>query len=296
MGVGPVSSSNFQKLLEPRLRKIFFDTYDEVPEQYPQVYNVNTSKKAREEDFHIVGVGLWPEKEPMGPIPYETIDPSFSVTYEHVEYAKGIQVERKLVDDEQYDVIDKLPKELARKGRATVETKAALVLSNGFTNQGYDGVPLFSTDHPIERGGVCSNKLTSPLTDAGLKEGILLMRKQVDPSGIPIQANPKKLIVPPDLEFTALTILNSAQVAGSNLNDINVVKGRLTPVVLDYLTDPNDWFLQDPDIHEMNFFWRVKPEFKSEENFDTMVAKYRGYLRFSVGYSNWRGMVGSQVA
>lgn len=296
MGAGPVSSSNFQKLLEPGLRKIFFETYDEVPEQYPQVYKVHTSKKAKEEDFHIAGVGLWPEKEPMGSISYETIDPSYSVTYEHVEYAKGIQVERKLVDDEQYDVINKLPKDLARKGRATVETKAANVLNNGFDNDGYDGVPLFSDAHPIERGGTCSNKLTAPLTDAGLKEGILLMRKQVDTAGIFIQANPKKLIVPADLEFTALTILNSAQVAGTDLNDINVIKGRLTPVVLDYLTDPNNWFLQDPELHELNFFWRVKPEFKGEDNFDTMVAKYRGYFRFSVGYSDWRGMVGSEVA
>jgi hypothetical protein len=49
----------------------------------------------------------------------------------------------------------------------------------------------------------------------------------------------------------------------------------------------------DPTLNELNFFWRVKPEFKGAENFDNMVAKYRGYLRFSCGYSDWRGWVGN---
>ena len=57
---------------------------------------------------------------------------------------------------------------------------------------------------------------------------------------------PKKLIVLPDLEFTALTILQSVQVVGTDFNDANVIKGRLDPVVLDYLEDPEAWFLQDP--------------------------------------------------
>ena len=54
------------------------------------------------------------------------------------------------------------------------------------------------------------------------------------------------------------------------------------------------WFLQDGSRHELNFFWRVKPEFKNEEDFDTFVAKYRGYMRYSYGFSDWRGMVGSK--
>ena len=36
-----------------------------------------------------------------------------------------------------------------------------------------------------------------------------------------------------------------------------------------------------------------KPEFKGEEAFDNFVAKYRGYMRYSFGVSDWRGLVGS---
>ena len=41
-------SANFGKLLEPGLRKIFFETYDEVPEHFSKVYNVETSNSATE--------------------------------------------------------------------------------------------------------------------------------------------------------------------------------------------------------------------------------------------------------
>ena len=108
-----------------------------------------------------------------------------------------------------------------------------------------------------------------------------------------------KLIVPPALEDTALRLLHSSQLPGTNHNDTNeYLKDKMQVVVLDYLgatAGGNDkcWFLQDGNRHELNFFWRVKPEFKNEEDFDTFVSKYRGYMRYSLGFSDWRGMVGS---
>jgi len=34
------NETNFGKLLEPGLRKIFFETYNELPEQYSKVLNI----------------------------------------------------------------------------------------------------------------------------------------------------------------------------------------------------------------------------------------------------------------
>lgn len=295
MAGGVVASSSFPLLLEPKLRKIFFETYDEVPEQFSQVFEVKTSSKAVETDYHMAGVGLWEEKESMGAIGYETIESGLTATYTHKEYAKGIQVERKFVDDEQYDQINKLPKSIARKGRATVEITAAAVLVNAFTTNGYDGVPLISDSHPLVKSAALGDNALGdvPLSDAGIKSALLLARKTVDETGIKITSNPKKLIIPPDLEFTALTILQSTQLAGSPNNDKNVIQGRLSPIVLDYLTSAYQWFVTDPQLAELIFFWRIRPEFNRETDFDTMIAKYIGYLRFSVGYSDWRGIVGA---
>lgn len=290
-----LTSSNYQALLEPKFRKIFFDTYDELPEQFPEIYNVGGSKKAKEYDYHVSGTGKWEEKVPGHPIAEEEIEHGLEVTYVHKAYGKMITVERELADDEQYGVIDKLPKKLARGGRVTVEETAAGPLNVGFSTNGYDDVPLFSASHPLLKGGTADNLMTgSALDDANLKIGITAMRTDMKTEeGLKMQAKAKKLIVPADLEFTALTLLRATgQANTTNLNNPNLVKG-LDPVVLDYLTDTNAWFLMDPVLNEFNFFWRVKPEFKGTENFDNMVAKYRGYLRFSCGYSDWRGWLGN---
>ena len=125
-----------------------------------------------------------------------------------------------------------------------------------------------------------------------------MMRETVDEAGNIIAAAPKKLVVPPALEYTAKEILNSTQLANTELNNVNSVKGALDLVVYDYMGAANGgsdtaWFIMDPTLAQINFFWRVKPEFKWGEDFDTFVAKYRAYMRFSYGVSDWRGIVGS---
>jgi hypothetical protein len=157
---------------------------------------------------------------------------------------------------------------------------------------------LFDDAHPLLRGGTASNLLdAAALSDSSLKLAIAAMKTQtLTQEGFKMQANAKQLIVHPDNEFNALTILNSALQAGTANNDKNVIKNRLSCVVMDYLDDSDAWFLRDPRLSETNFFWRVKPEFKATEVFDNMVAKYRGYARFSVGYSDWRGWMGNPGA
>lgn len=286
-------SANFQKLLEPGLRKVFFEAYDEIPEQYPRYYNVNNSKKAKETDQHVSGLAI---VQPFtGVVQYDDLMLGDSVEYTHAEWAGGMQVERKLVDDEQYNVIENRAKALAHDTRAAVEEQAAKTLNDGFTVNGYDGVPLFANNHPLRKAGTNTgdNLTTGPLTDANLKNARILMRQTVDDAGRKAQFVGNNLIVPVELEYTALEITQSTQKAGTADNDINTLRGRVDVTVLDYLTSPTAWFLQDRQRHQLNFFWRVKPEYKGEENFDTLVAKYRVYFRFSRGYSDWRGIVGS---
>lgn len=306
-----VSQSQHGRLLEPGLRKIFFDNFNGIEDQYTKLFNVETSKKAIETEYRMAGFGLWEKKDSMGNTKYEDIPEGIANQYIHEEFSKGFQVERKMIDDEQYGQIKKLPKNLARVGKLTVEQKAAEVFNRAFdpTYTGYDKKPLIASDHPLLGGGTTSNLLlastetgspiNSALTDAGLKAALTQMRKQVDEKGNLIAVRPNILVVPPELEFTARTILESANLSatgkgGNVTNDKNVIKDRLELVVYDYLTDPKAWFLLDSNVHELNFFWRVKPEFKSETNFDNDIYKYKGYMRFSCGWSDYRGILGSK--
>jgi phage major head subunit gpT-like protein len=214
-------------------------------------------------------------------------------------------ITREMYDDDQYRQIEKMPKAMARSGRVKVEKDAMLPLINGFdgTNHPiYDGKALFANDHPLLDGGgkVGDNLITGALTDVNLKAALQLMHNTPDEAGNLAQFKANKLIIPAALEDTAIRLTQSAQVPGGNLNDTNKFLNSygLEIVVMDYLGAPaggsdTAWFLQDSGRHELNFFWRVRPEFKWEEDFDTFVAKYRGYMRYSFGVSDWRGLVGS---
>ena len=302
---------NFGKLLEPGLRKLFYETFDEVPEQYSKIFKVHNSKKAREVDYGLGAMPLWSEfgtainadltGEPVGAedmpsVNYVTIPAGLERVYVHKEFAQGFQVERKMVDDEQYGVINKMPKDLARAGRYKVEMDAASVLNKGFEGTGYDQKPLFAKDHPLLKGGgaTCSNLIEGELNVENLKKAIIAMRNFKDEAGKKVVYKADTLIVPPALEFKAIELLNSINQADSELNNVNSLKGKLKIVVLDFLESDTAWFVMDSARHELNFFWRVRPEFKQAEDFDTLVAKYRGYMRYSYGYSDYRGIVGSK--
>ena len=293
-------SANFGKLLAPGLRKIFFETYGEVPEQFSKVYKVNKSTKAKETDYGLGAFGDWEERATgLSEVAYDTLNPGLERTYTHKAFTKGFMIERELYDDEQYRQINKFPAAMARAGRAFVEKEAAKTFTGGFTTNIFDGKKLFAADHPlVDSTGKGCNLVTGELSDANLKVAMQMMRETVDEAGNLINAKATTLIVPPALEHTAKAILNSTQLSGTNLNDTNTVKGSLDLVVYDYIGEAaggsdTAWFLQDKNLHELNFFWRIKPEFKWDEDFDTFVAKYRGYMRFSYGVSDWRGIIGS---
>ena len=300
-------SENFGKLLYPGLRKIFFETYDEIPEQFPKIFNVETSNSATETDHGMGAFGDWTErKDELSPVAYAKIQDGGEVVYKHKAFTKGFMISRELNDDEKYGQMKKMAKALARAGRAKVEKDAITVLTKGFKDdegafKGRDGKELFHDQHPlVDSEKTCSNLMTGELNEANLKRAIQMMASQLDEAGNLIQMKATKLIVPPALEDTALRLLHSSQLPGTELNDTNeYLKNRLQVVVMDYLGataggSDTAWFLQDGTRHELNFFWRVKPEFKNEEDFDTFVAKYRGYMRYSYGFSDWRGMVGSK--
>lgn len=309
-----VQQGNYGRLLEPGLRKIFFETYQEKPEQFSQVFKVQTSDKAIETDFRIGGFGLFDQKDSMGAVNYQDPTNTKALQYIHQEFASGYIVERKLIDDEQYNTINKMSSALARAARATVETQAASVLNNAFSASytGFDGKALIATDHVRLDGGTLSNRLATTygaggndgaLSDRNLKAALVQARAQVDDRGILIQCQPSVLIVPPALEYTArtliggtnLSVLGTGQLSGGTTDATtatNTLPG-LKIVVMDYLTSATAWFIIDPKIDNLNFFWRKKLEFKNMEDFDTMQAKYRAYMRFSAGWSDYRGIVGS---
>jgi len=304
------NEANFGKLLEPGLRKIFFETYDELPEQYSKIYNMDTSDNAQEFDWGMGAFGDWEKRTSQTDVvDYKTLSPGLDRIYTHEAFTQGFMVTREMFDDDQYKKMKIMAQAMSRSGRAKVEKDAMTPLLNGFSadvggvglSAIYDGKAMFAVDHPLlDSDAVGNNLVTGALSDATLKLAIKLMKETPDEAGNLVQMKPNTLVIPPALEDTAKRLLNSSQITGGQLNDTNkyLQESGIKIEVLDYLSDAaggsdTHWFLMDSSRHQLNFFWRIKPEFKNTEDFDTFVAKYRGYMRYSFGVSDWRGIVGS---
>lgn len=298
-----MTRGNFAELLTPVHKKIFFESYNEVPQVYKKIFKTEKMTGKKQSYPHLGAFGLWKQNTEGSKFNHDKFDEGEVASFEAKRYDKAYQLTWELVQDDLYNVMKGIgqggsAKGLGRGLRATEETETAKVISGGFTNVGYDGKALFAADHPlINSEDTCSNLIEGALTDENLKKAMTLMRKQKDEAGILISASAKQLVVCPELEFTAKAIVNSIKQSGTNFNDINTIP-NLEVVVWDNLSDDTGvtkpWFIQDTSFDNLLFLRREEPIFGSEKIQDQMDYNMYGYTRFDVGYCDWRGLVGSK--
>lgn len=289
---------HFQSLLEPGLRKIFYDVYNKETSMLPELFNMQTTSNPYETDVSIGTMGEFKKFE--GTVEYDRPYEGYTATYEFPEFAKGFMVERKMFDDQRYAVINKKPASLALAAFRRRETDGAAIFNNAFTTTGPDGVPLCATNHPSpapDGPAARSNMSTYQLGHAALRNGILKMRSTLDDRGGRIPIVPDTILVPAELEEKAWELVTAEGKLATNHpgTNPNIHQGKLKVVVWDYLTDPDVWFLIDSRFAKMflNWFDRVKLEFAAAEDFDTLVAKYRAYMRYNAGWSDWVWVYGN---
>lgn len=291
--------ANFADLLTPGFRELYDDAFKEVPMTMDRIFHVNTSEKADEKDSSVGGFGLATLTAEGGAVDYEDVVQGYDVTYTHVKYTKGFKITREMYDDDLYGIMKKRPAALGKAMRRTAETQASNVFNNAFatTATGGDGKPLASTVHPRSDGGTAqSNASATGITfsETNLETARLAMRNQLDEKGQKIDVNANVLLVPINLEKTAHLVVDSNLRQGTADNDMNFYKGKFTIISWIYLTSTTAWFLLDTSNHELNWFWRKRPEFKQDDLFDTDVAVYKSSMRLSKGFSDWRGVWGSK--
>lgn len=295
----PLVSGNWSDLLEPGLRKIFDDAYRERASNIPVLFNVQSSQKAVEADLT---TGDILDFVPMnGMVPYDDMGEGYKTSYTHVEYARGIKVERKLVDDDQYNIINRRPRLLGLASRRRREKDGASMFNNSFNTggsyNGGDALSLCNSAHTSNNAGSDqSNTGTRTLTAVNLEASRRLMIGfQSDRDGT-IDVQPDMLLVPLQLEETAFEIINSKGKVDTAQNNANFHLGKYKLLVWpNYLTSSTRWWLLDSQMMKEFHLWfdRIQPEFQKDREFDTYNAKYSGYMRYSFGWSDWRAIYGN---
>lgn len=295
-----LTRDNFQQLLTPIHKKFIVNAYEEIPEQWSKVFEVDDARKKEESYVHEGAFGKWQENTEGNTINESEITEGDTATLTVKRFDNGYTVTWELTQDDLYGVMNGQgrggsAKWLGKGLRTRIESLCADVFNDGFSNTGYDGVSLFSNSHPLaDSASTGDNLTTGGLTPANLKTGMTLMRNQVDEANEKIMALARQLIVGPDLEFTAREITRSTNQAFEQSNTKNVLEG-LEPIVMDYI-EGDSWFLRDPRFKNTVFLWREKPFYDSYQLPKTVDFFMFGYSRFVEGYYDWRGLVGSTGA
>lgn len=291
---------NFADTLAPELAEVFFDRYEAEPEMMPTLFKVKTSDRDREIESAVSGFSLLIQTAELGPLDYEDPNQMYRTTYTPLKYTKGFKVSQELVEDDQHNVIRSMPEALGKAAKRTQEFYAASVFNNGFTtaNTSYgDAKPLFSTLHPRADGGTAQSNANSTgitLTETNLETGRIAFRKFLDDKGMRFMSNPTCLLTGVDLEKTAMILAKSTMRPGTANNDYNIYQGMFDVKVWEYITSTTAWFLLDMRNHLITWYWRIRPEFKQDNAFDSDAALYKTRVRFAFGWSDWRGSYGSK--
>jgi hypothetical protein len=299
-----ISRSQLLKELLPGLNALFGMEYARYGEEHKEIYATETSERSFEEETKLSGFSAAPVKSEGAAIAYDNAQEAFTARYTHETIAYGFAITEEAIEDNLYDSLSaRYTKSLARSMAYTKQTKAAAVLNNGFTNSsqyyGGDGVPLFSTQHPLISGGVNSNRPATgaDLNETSLENAVIQIAAWTDERGLLIAAKPRKLIVPPALMFVATRLLDTELRVATADNDINALKfmGSIPEgyTVNHFLTDTNAWFLTTDVPNGMKHFIRIPMGTSMDGDFDTGNVRYKARERYSFGWSDPLGMFGS---
>jgi hypothetical protein len=299
-----ISRSQLLKELLPGLNALFGLEYKRYGEEHKEIYETEASERSFEEETKLSGFSAAPVKNEGGAISYDNAQEAFTARYTHETIALGFSVTEEAIEDNLYDSLSaRYTKALARAMSYTKQVKAASVLNNGFTNSanyyGGDGVPLFSTAHPLVSGGTNSNTFStqSDLNETSLEAATIQIAAWTDERGLLIAAKPRKLVIPPALMFVATRLLETTLRVGTTNNDINAIKNNGTVpegyTVNHFLTDTNAWFLLTDVPNGLKHFERTPLQNSMEGDFDTGNVRYKSRERYSFGWSDPLGVFGS---
>jgi len=297
-----ISRAQLLKELLPGLNALFGLEYATYQQEHKEIYETEKSERSFEEETKLSGFSAAPVKNEGSAIAYDNAQEAFTARYNHETIALGFSITEEAVEDNLYDSLSaRYTKALARAMAYTKQVKAAATLNNAFSSSyvGGDGVSLISTAHPLVSGGTNSNRpaTAADLNETSLENAVIQIAAWTDERGLLIAAQPKKLVIPPALQFTATRLLETNLRVGTADNDINALKnnGSIPQgyCINNFLTDTNAWFLMTDVPNGLKHFERAALANSMDGDFDTGNVRYKSRERYSFGWSDPLNIFGS---
>jgi hypothetical protein len=300
-----ISRAQLLKELLPGLNALFGLEYKRYGEEHKEIFETETSERSFEEETKLSGFSAAPVKNEGSALAYDNAQEAWTARYNHETIAMGFSITEEAMEDNLYDSLSsRYTKALARAMAYTKQVKAAAILNQGFSSAVTygDGQALFSTAHPLVSGGTNSNRpaTAADLNETSLEAAVIQIAGWTDERGLLIAAKPRKLVVPPALQFVATRLLETELRVATADNDVNALKSMNSIpegfTINHYLTDTNAWFLLTDVPNGLKHFVRTPMQTGMDADFDTGNARYKARERYSFGVSDPLGAYGSPGA
>ena len=297
-----ISRQQLAKELEPGLNALFGLEYKNYENHHAEIFDTENSDRAFEEEVMLSAFDKAGVKSEGAAVAYDNAQETFTARYQHETIALAFSLTEEAIEDNLYDKIStRYTKALARSMAQTKQTKAANVLNNAFKASGYnggDGESLIGNAHPTIAGNLSNRPATlADLSETSLEQAMIDIASFKDERGLKIAAKAMKLIIPSANQFVAERLMKSANRVGTADNDINALRSMgMVPqgyVVNNFLTDDDAFFLKTDVPNGLKHMVRAPIKTAMEGDFETGNMRYKARERYSFGWSDWRGIYGS---
>lgn len=300
-----INTGAIASALRPGVNTWWGLAYDRFADQFPLIFDTETSSMNYEEDVNMNGLGLATIKDEGMSVLFDTMSQAFKQQYKHVVYGLGFVITREAIEDNLYMKLAKdMTEGLAFSMKQTKETVAANILNRAFNPSytGADGKELCSAAHLLSKGGTWSNTLAvaADLSEASLEQALIDIDGFTNDAGLKANVKGLRLIVPPALRFEAKRILGSDLQNDTANNALNAMKalGMLPGgfTVNNYLEDADAWFIKTNCPKGLRHFVRRAVAIDNDTEFTSDSVRFKATERYSFGWTDPRGIYGSPGA
>lgn len=300
-----IQRSSYESDLLPIINKWEGDNLKLYDPLYPKICEVEKSSNAFEVDGVLMGMSTLQNKPEGEALKYDTSRQMYTPRYQHLTYALGFKITMEMQQDgSDMKNASRFTRMLVKAASQSKDILAANVFNNGYvsgkTQDGGDGVILFSASHPSPVGNQSNTiAVAADFSEASVESLYIQIRKAVDDRGIHANILPRKLVTAVDLEPDVSRLLDNSDRPATADRDINFInRSGMIPerVSSPFLTDTDQFTILTDVMEGIKFYDRLDLPIDSDNHFDTKNASFSKVIRCSVGWTNWRGAYASPGA
>jgi ATP-dependent protease ClpP protease subunit len=219
------STSDFPLLFSNLAGKTLTAAYEEEPHTWKPLAKQRNLPDFKQASDLVLAADLAPELLLEGGEYKKGTLTEAQATWKLATYARKVTISRQAIINDDLSALERTPEYLGR-GFRRLESNLVWALITSNANVSVDGAALFAAGHNNTGSGV--------IGIAGVNSAKKAMRKQTDISGVTVNLTPDYLVVPTDLEATALQFLYPTGYAPASLtgqSGPNVYAGAMQLIV-----------------------------------------------------------------